>query len=83
MDSEASYGPRLGRSLAEHGDRSNIDALFLVKVESLVCTVKMIGPSHFAGAGRCAPARLALCRYIILNIIQVLLLLHSYHQLPK
>ena len=26
--------------------------LFLVKVESLVCTVEVIGPSHFAGAGR-------------------------------
>ena|SRR5271157_5818877 len=34
--------------------------LFLVKVESLVCTVEMIGPSRSAGAGRCAPARPAL-----------------------
>ena len=33
--------------------------LFLVRVASLVCTVGVIGPSHFAGAG-CAPARPAL-----------------------
>ena len=31
--------------------------LFLVRVESLVCTVGMIGPSHFAGAGRDALPR--------------------------
>ena len=28
-----------------------------VRVESLVCTVEVIGPSHFAGAGRDALPR--------------------------
>ena len=31
--------------------------LFLVRVESLVCTVEMIGPSRSAGAGRDALPR--------------------------
>ena len=35
--------------------------LFLVRVESLVCTVEMIGPSFFAGAGRDALPRVRRC----------------------
>ena len=35
--------------------------LFLVRVESLVCTVEMIGPSRSAGAGRDALPRVRRC----------------------
>ena len=35
--------------------------LFLVRVESLVCTVEAIGPSHLAGAGRDALPRVRRC----------------------